>query len=306
MQAPGAAELAIQSFERIHQLRVTVHDLRGNLAPQLLDARARHGHALCRCVKAGAGGESKCVAFEMLALRRQLHTFPEGRYHVCHAGLVEWVLPVHRDLELLWILFAGVRRPGAGMKLAVREPLTRWEKGPPWRGATLALPPVVEDAEAADTLEHLRQLGARLVGLLPRSVKVAPEGSRLLEREKSIFGRRTLIMRFITSNQHRDDLRLAHLARELGVTEDRATHVVRQCCGHSFRTLLVESRLRTAQELLGLSSLPITEIAFSSGFGEISHFNRLFRARTGMTPSAWRRRAEQNGLPPRAPHSTKN
>ena len=56
--------------------------------------------------------------------------------------------------------------------------------------------------------------------------------------------------------------------------------------------MLVEARLKTARELLNFSSLPILEVALCSGFNEISHFNRLFRRRTGCTPGQYRRRAK--------------
>jgi AraC-like DNA-binding protein len=35
---------------------------------------------------------------------------------------------------------------------------------------------------------------------------------------------------------------------------------------------------------------PISAIAFDSGFSDLSHFNRTFRRRSGMTPSEVRRR----------------
>jgi len=102
--------------------------------------------------------------------------------------------------------------------------------------------------------------------------------------------RRTLIRRYIDAHQAHD-VRLKDMATELGVSEDRATHLVRECCGQTFRDMLVEARLNTAKELLRLSSLPVLEVALCSGFNEISHFNRLFRRRTGRTPGQYRRQA---------------
>lgn len=279
-------ETAIQAFERIHRLHVTIHDLRGNLAPLLHVTRAWHRDPLCRCVKAG-GGESKCVNFEMFHLRREAHALAEGRFHVCHAGLVEWVLPVYRGaagLELEWMLFAGVRTPGPGVGSAIREVPTRWAQLP-WNPGT-PLPPPVDATEAEDILEHLRQLGARLSALVrgtdaPRPTAAASEG----------LDRAALIRRFIQANSNHPEIRLGRLARELGVSEDRATHVIRETCGRTYRELLTEARLNTARELLRLSALPILEVALASGFVEVAHFNRLFRRETGLTPTAYRRKS---------------
>jgi AraC family transcriptional activator of tynA and feaB len=35
-------------------------------------------------------------------------------------------------------------------------------------------------------------------------------------------------------------------------------------------------------------ALNISEIAYAWGFNDLSHFNRAFRARFGMTPREWR------------------
>jgi len=281
MQPLNVPERAIQAFEQIHRLHVTVHDLRGSLTPAIDRDRTRHTHPLCRCVKS-SGGEPHCAAFEIVRLRAHLHSCPEGRYHVCHAGLVEWIVPVYHKLELEWVLFAGVRTPGPGLSPACSEPRTRWQRSP-WKAGT-SMPLPVEDAEAAAILEHLRQLSARLYqwahqGEQPNSA--TPTSGNLLTR------RRTLIRRYLESN-HTGPVRLSTLALQLGVSEDRATHLIRECCGQSFREMLVEARLKTAKELLRFSSLPVLEVALCSGFNEISHFNRLFRRVTGLTPRAYR------------------
>lgn len=281
-------ERAIQSFEKIHQLQVTIHDLPGSLTSSLAHPRFQHTHPICRCVKA-SGGERHCATFEILRLRANLHALPEGRYHVCHAGLVEWVVPVYDQFELEWVIFAGARSPGPQFRSAHREPLTRWEK-PPWNPKTHPLPSV-DEAEAELILEHLRQLGARLHAwahpketLQPPRRQAEPASKNLMTR------RRTLIRRYIESQQAHD-VRLKDIAAELEVSEDRATHLIRECCGQTFRDMLIEARLKTAKELLRLSALPVLEVALCSGFNEISHFNRLFRRRAGLTPGQYRRQA---------------
>jgi len=281
-------ERAIQAFEKIHQLRVTIHDLPGSLTSALTQPRFQHIHPICRCVKA-SGGEIHCATFEILRLRANLHTLPEGRYHVCHAGLVEWVVPVYNKLELEWVIFAGARLPGPQLQSAHREPLTRWQK-PPWNPKTHPLP-AVDETEAELILEHLRQLGARLHAWAHPGEAPPPRGQSLDPAPKNLMTRRrTLIRRYIEAHQTQE-IRLKDMAAELGVSEDRATHLVRECCGQTFRDMLVEARLKTAKELLRLSSLPVLEVALCSGFNEISHFNRLFRRRTGLTPGQYRRQA---------------
>ncbi|MDD5350380.1 MAG: AraC family transcriptional regulator [Chthoniobacteraceae bacterium] len=289
MQPLDVPERAIQAFEKIHRLHVTVHDLRGSLTHAVRRDRTHHTHPLCLCVKA-AGGEPRCATFEIIRLRPALHAFPEGRCHVCHAGLVEWIAPVYDGPELEWVLFAGARTPGAGLTPACAEPRTRWRRSP-WQ-ASAAMPPPVEDEEAGLILEHLLQLSARLRGWAhqtgPPRHAAAASGSLLTRR-------RALIRRYI-ENHHAGAIRLSELARQLGVGEDRATHLIRECCGQTFREMLIEARLTTAKELLRFSSLPVLEVALCSGFNEISHFDRLFRRSTGAAPSAYRKQFEERAF----------
>ncbi len=51
---------------------------------------------------------------------------------------------------------------------------------------------------------------------------------------------------------------------------------------------LREKRMGHATHLLETSHLPITEIAFESGFENVSHFSRLFKEICGLSPSLYR------------------
>jgi len=51
---------------------------------------------------------------------------------------------------------------------------------------------------------------------------------------------------------------------------------------------LNELRMRKAAELLGQRQGRISDIAFECGFNDLSYFNRCFRRRFGLTPTAAR------------------
>jgi AraC-like DNA-binding protein len=58
--------------------------------------------------------------------------------------------------------------------------------------------------------------------------------------------------------------------------------------GASFTTRLNELRLLRAAELLQHAQRRISDVAFECGFNDLSYFNRCFRRRFGLTPSAAR------------------
>lgn len=274
-------ETALQAFERIHNLRVTVHDLQGMLWPFLLPDRVQHTQAPCQAVKA-LDSNTSCRQFDIFRTRRELADRPEGRVHICHAGLVEWVIPILGDSGLEQVLFAGVRLPGSGI-VAYPHPL-------PVLSSAGEIPPV--DREESDLiLEHLRQLAARLrLWKLDAAREItvgAPKPGMTDAMDDLIAQRRTVISRFIHS-RHMGRVTIGDLADTLGLSESRTSHVVRQIFGHTFRDLLTEARLNTAAGLLRHSSLPILEVAVRSGFDDPAHFHRLFRRRYSATPARYR------------------
>ncbi|MBS1214539.1 MAG: hypothetical protein H6R26_3156 [Proteobacteria bacterium] len=63
--------------------------------------------------------------------------------------------------------------------------------------------------------------------------------------------------------------------------------------GTSFQRLLDEARCEIAQQLLGSTQMPITEISAALGYAENSVFTRAFRRWAGTTPAAWRAETKQ-------------
>lgn len=58
--------------------------------------------------------------------------------------------------------------------------------------------------------------------------------------------------------------------------------------GHSFQTIVDESRRELAERLLRETSYPLAEVAFLTGFSEQSAFNRAFKRWAGQTPRSFR------------------
>jgi AraC family transcriptional regulator len=97
----------------------------------------------------------------------------------------------------------------------------------------------------------------------------------------------------LVRESYRDPLSLAAIAREVGM---HPSHVARsyrkhfrRSIGESVRALRVE---RAARELVS-SSASLTEIGLGLGFFDQSHFCRVFRRQTGLTPAQFRSAAQQ-------------
>jgi AraC-like DNA-binding protein len=268
-------ELAIGCFERWSGLTVTVHDLEGRLEPYLAASRHWHVAPTCAAIKRSAHG-AKCIAFEVQRVREDAPLFPHGRMQVCHAGLVEAVMPVRRGDVLELILFAGQRLAGSGLRAAVdaQEP-TPLPNGAP-RPAPLG------PEEAGLVLEGLRQLAARLRLWLDELVSPA-----VAQRLPAPSDRRGQVLQFIADHHH-EPVALADLAALLGLSRHRTAHVVKELFNQTFITLLTEARLRSACAMLTHTALTIPDLARRSGFGDPDHFHRVFRRALRTTPGRYR------------------
>ncbi len=90
-------------------------------------------------------------------------------------------------------------------------------------------------------------------------------------------------------NEHyQEPLTLVSLAKGVGVSPGRLSHVFSEKIGQSFPSYLAHIRLSYAQALLQDTELSVTEIGEESGFESQRSFFRVFQRYHGMTPAEYR------------------
>ena len=95
---------------------------------------------------------------------------------------------------------------------------------------------------------------------------------------------------FCQQNLHKAELTPQVVAAYCGVSV-RTLHLRFKTLGQTFGNWLLESRLNACSRALRdpfQQTRTISEIAYSCGFNDLSHFNKTFRARFGMSPREWR------------------
>jgi len=97
-----------------------------------------------------------------------------------------------------------------------------------------------------------------------------------------------------------NDRPVTDLARTLGVSARHLRRAMRRALGVSPVELAQTHRLLLAKRLLVDTALPVTQVAYASGFRSLRRFNATFHARYRMPPGALRRAPRANGLTPRA------
>jgi AraC family transcriptional regulator of adaptative response / DNA-3-methyladenine glycosylase II len=93
------------------------------------------------------------------------------------------------------------------------------------------------------------------------------------------------------------DLGIDDLAAEMGISSRHLRRVIESEFGVSPIQLAQTQRLLLAKRLLTDTNLPITEIAFASGFASVRRFNALFLERYNLNPSQLRKRVVEHKTP---------
>lgn len=85
-------------------------------------------------------------------------------------------------------------------------------------------------------------------------------------------------------------LRVADLVRLAGCAPATFNRRFARLTGGGVVAYVNRLRVHEAQRRLVVDDDSVTDVAFASGFANLSHFNAEFKRRSGCTPSQWRRR----------------
>ncbi|MDB6034154.1 MAG: adenosine deaminase [Verrucomicrobiales bacterium] len=103
-----------------------------------------------------------------------------------------------------------------------------------------------------------------------------------------------LIVRRIEEGTAEETGALEAIAREFELSSRQIRRIIQKELGVPPIQLILTRRLLLAKQLLTETKLPVTEIAFASGFASLRRFNDAFTTRYRMAPTHLRKRAVEN------------
>ena len=86
------------------------------------------------------------------------------------------------------------------------------------------------------------------------------------------------------------------IASEVGLTYPRLRRIFQHYIGLTPYQYFLQLRIRRAKELLQEHGLSIKEIASRMNFENQYYFSRLFKKKTGLSPSEWRKSDPESPL----------
>lgn len=98
-------------------------------------------------------------------------------------------------------------------------------------------------------------------------------------------------LKYIAENLH-EAISLPELARHAGVSTSHLAYLFKKSLGVNFKLFLAILRIEEAKQLLvAKPHMPVTEISFQVGFGDLRHFERTFKRLVGRPPREYRHAA---------------
>lgn len=95
-------------------------------------------------------------------------------------------------------------------------------------------------------------------------------------------------------NGFKDDISLDELSKQYHISKSYLCHLFKKVSGHAVMEYLQSCRLAAAKKYLSKTDMPVGRIVESCGFSNDSNFSRTFKKQTGMTPSQFRKKYNDN------------
>lgn len=111
---------------------------------------------------------------------------------------------------------------------------------------------------------------------------------------EDLSGKRTLIrdcIRYIQES-YPEQISLENLADRAYLSPEYFSKIFKRLTSQTPITFINAVRIDKAKQLLAGTSLPVTEVAFQTGFSDLNYFSRQFKKRVRLTPGEYRKKSE--------------
>lgn len=287
MDRPSTIRNVLFNNTQLMQLITNLHTLTGIWA-NIFDAsgrdiQIRNTHSdFCHAINATQEGHRRCVNCDMQAVQNCRHQNGLYRYR-CHAGLCEFLLPIHEGGEPIAYLVFGQLLDSTSVlsQWSQTEALLEWYTGGPQllRESFFRLKQCSEEeiTAFAEVLEALASY-IQLEGMI-RSAEYTD--AQKLEVYLDEHYREPLTLSRISSDLHMGTTKLCTLAKQLSG-------------GNTITQMLSQRRVNAAKKLLLSGEQPISEVAEAVGFSDYNYFTRIFKSFTGTSPREFRKTHAEN------------
>ena len=268
----------VDTYGRLFRCSVCFHDYSGEIFKAADISLLMHMNPFCQLVKKKTYCEKKCVEFD---LRNMKHFFSCGKKElvkICHAGALEFTVPVFSENRLCGAVFLGPFRPAKNSKMSgVIKQGSEGELSADAKHIFSALPEI-ENSKLEDMLKMTRLLAEKLGRTITSVNRDYILGQGYADK-----------IPYFMNREFKNRISIANLAEFLSLSASRTSRLVKSHTGKTFPELLSEKRVEHARALLENSFFNMETISRQCGFSEPAYFFRTFKRLQKITPTEYRR-----------------
>lgn len=119
-------------------------------------------------------------------------------------------------------------------------------------------------------------------------IRTESNESRIRQIFSNLFDPIQVDFQEVIQNHLYEDLRIEELAALTHLSVSTFKRKFKAIYKENPSTYLRNQKVKKAKKLLLATDLRITEVCFEAGFGELTHFNRVFKEQVGVSPSRFR------------------
>ncbi len=238
----------------------------------------------CRIIQSVPEGLRRCQESDRRLIENVIRK-KSPCFHYCHAGLVDFAFPVQSSNGLIPIIGGQLLFHPYSKK--EREELLDKIKDLPLERNLLRK--ALENVPIIP-FKTIKSIIAFILTILEQfpekeSIKIISEISgQKISKYKKI----EKIIAFL-KEYYKENFSIKELSEKIGISPYYLSHLFKKEMGISVMKYRDYLRLTTAKEMLQNTNLSITNIAFSLGWNDSNYFTRIFKKRTGISPSDFRK-----------------
>jgi AraC-like DNA-binding protein/ligand-binding sensor protein len=283
----GREKRLVNYHEIIYKLLGVVIDFINADGDSLKLSKMRHFSPYCAMLRATKSGFTACQMCDRKHARHANLKHDKAIYK-CYAGLTELVVPLYSNTGY----YIGCMTSGqfhlesdtpmddeSVRKLAISHNLNPEKMCELYRQTKVLSPVQIEGI-----IEYLNTIGQIIIDTHNKLLFM-----ELVDAPAKI----PLIKRYVREN-YMKKITVTDTAKKFFLSSGYFIHFFKKETGVSFTCFVNMYRISQAEEMLKETNRNISEIAFLSGFGSLSQFNRTFKDVKSVSPKEFRKKQQLN------------
>ena len=239
-----------------------------------------HNNHFCNFVKHNKKCAAKC-GYNKAATVEKCRNLQAPFFGTCYMGVSEYVFPVILNKRLISVIYAGMFCHSEYNKEKLDAAVREYKL--PKDEVYSAYEKVVTKTIFSDRLISDINVMKKLISLL--IIENTGDNRNYSNHSNTIINS---AISFINEN-YSEELSLSLIASGCYCNPSYLSYIMKKEYGMTVTDYINMVRINNAKELISISKISLTEIAYKVGFNDLAYFSRVFKKITNITPSEYRK-----------------